>query len=410
MTPELLSNVASKIIICIDNVDADNNITKEFYTKNPFIIEKFFKKNIANLQNNFFNCKTQTFEELNLNDISGISLPFIPFEVSPTELYKTANNPNNDAFYFFQENLCNFLINNADKIKDKAPVTFNNINILNFLKSHFFFSTKAFVTDFDYYCSFISNTIAEDRIKNFFNWLNTYTDLNDTIAKEPDLFNKLRLFYDVKIKEAVNEKIKGLVEEKAISLEQSDKEDMLFMKEEITKHYDEKISYITDTNYHQMVRFFETVFELLKFWPPWLDTPQFIDKNQTYDLYRYKLFTCLKLLDSNLSITLTPEILKQMTYIRKAEVLEQYKQKLIDEIDELLASDNTLEELKALKGILNDFGAKDSLDKHLSQTNPTEENYVYEVLSFWPEILQPEPKELEKIRNVLRDNGEVIFI
>lgn len=403
-----IENAAKKIIISTDKIMPDGGLIKDFYTKNERIISSIAPGTVIE-PNKFFNCKTRVLETLDASKLNGIILPLIPFEISPNDIYNDLSNISD--FLQFQEKLINFLSKNYDKIKNNNPVSFNNINILNYVKAHSFFSNAVFADDFEYTSSFISDTLANERVVKFLNYFSEYMNINDDLKKETDVFAKLRQFYKIKIQEAVDRKVIELEKDKTFSLEQAKQENMPFIEGEIINHYNSKIKSIKTTNYSRFIDFFDSYFELLKFWPTWLDVPEFIDRNQMYDSYRYKLFTCLKMLDANVSLSVTPDRLVKAAYTMKLELLSTHKDKVLKEIDEILFSDNSIEELKALKDVLTSVNLQKLMDDHLGQyDDSTNGTTFFEIINFWPDILQPEPSILEELRSVLSSNNDVIYL
>lgn len=403
-----IDNAAKKIIIAIDRISPEGNLTKNFYTKNKNIILSI--KPDAPTSDKFFNCKTHEFtDSVDLSNSNGIIFPLIPFEITPNSIFNTDANEND--YYQFQEKLINFFHKEFNRIKNNIHINQNNINTLNFIKSHSFFSSKIFNNDFEYISSFIENTVAEEYIGKFLSFISEYMDINDNLKKETDIFAKLRLFYKLKIKESVDKKIEDIEKEKIFSLEQAKSENMPFIEGEIINHYNEKLKLIRDNNYSKFIDFFDNFFDLVKFWPSWLEAPEFIDKNQCYDVYRCRLFACIKLLDAKVSLNSSPEYLVQEGYKMKLNLLNNHKNNILKEITEILASDDSIEELKALKDIITTTDLQKLLDDHLGKIDDLTNAYTFfEMMNFWPDILQPEPAILEELRIVLSGNNDIIFL
>ena len=401
-----INNAATKIIVCLDTTLPGGSLLRNYYTKNKQIIEAIDTAAIHD-ENKFFNCKTRVFEDISMENTPDVTLPLIPFEVSPADIFKDSNNSND--FHQFQEKLITFFRLNFNKIKDNIPVSIDNINILNLFKMHSFFSTKVFKDELAYTSAFIDNTIAEEAVGFMHSAIDTYIGMESNNGTRIDSLARLKEFYKIKVNEAVCSKTAKFEELKDSSMRQAKEENMEYLVADVAAHYDTRIKLIKSTNYNKLIDAFNTHAELLRLWPSWLDAPEFIDKSLLYDNHQYKILSCLSLTDCTASI----ETALKPAYIHKLTLLNNQKNKILDEINEILSTDNTIEELKAIKDILISIDPQHLLDKHLEQNDDsTNENTLYQILIFWPDnsILQPAPRVMEDIKSILCSNDDIIYL
>lgn len=384
-------NIANKVILKAVK-EENNKFNVLLYTRNNDIINKIYNKNILLKDNEILNINTDEIETLPIisNDIS---LPFIPFEIAPAELAGPKEESDTKA-YTFQNYLISFIIENKSLLKNNY---FSDSDFTKLSKALLFLN----LTEEEKTCCYICQASVNIVYKNYIDKIQAFINevlgsFNDTVP----LIDQLKKAYLKIIKEKVDEKINELNIEKQNTISTAKTNNLNLFLPDVDNHFEELNKRLASFNYQNVLNCFNSLEELLSFWPPWLKKPEFLAKKETISLNKLKVLLCLKKLNfPHYFFTNADELKDELKkyFIEKAKIK---KDNLLKEIDEYLKGDDNLNELKELYYSLNNLDInKEFIDK----------DSVYSVLLHWPELLFPEPLEIKACKDLLFDNLEIPY-
>ena len=358
-------------------------------TRSSDIIQKIYKKDILLKDNEIINLNTDEIELLPI-DNANITLPFIPFEISPAELINTAEEAGLKA-YTFQEYLIEFIIKNKTFLKN----TFFTNEDFNKLDEAFLFLE---ISNNEKTCCYICKELVDTIYKKYLFKLKSFVDLNiDAPDYSQPLLGLLKKAFLVEINKQIEIKKNSLLNEKLHTIKMAEQNNLNLFLPDVEAHYSELHDRLINFNYTNIINSFNDIKILLSFWPPWLEKPEFLNNIQTLTLNKLKMHLCLQklgFLNEIYSDDLNNKI--KEFFIGKAKIK---KENLLKEIKEYLKNDSSLKELEELKVLVDNLDVeKEFLDK----------DTIYSIILYWPELLYPEPLDIKACKDLLFDNLEII--
>ena len=384
-------NIANKVILKVIKLE-NSKFNVLLYTRSKDIIQQIYNKSITLKDNEILNINNDKVELLPINS-ADISLPFIPFEIAPAELASSDNESDIKA-YSFQNYLIRFIIENKKLLKDNY-----------FSDSDFFKLNKAFLflnlTEEEKTCCYICKASVDAVYEAYVNKITAFIDrtlgeFNNTLP----MLDQLKKSYLKIIKEKIDEKTKELKNEKENTVKMAETNNLNLFLPDVENHFDELNKRLINFNYQNVLDCFNSVEELLSFWPSWLSKPEFLINKDTLPLNRLKVLLCLKKLNFTRYFYNSSDELKEELknyFVAKAKIK---KNNLLKEIKEYLKGEDNLNELKELYASLSNL----DVDKEFSNKES-----VYSILLHWPELLFPEPLEIKTCKDLLFDNLEIPY-
>lgn len=391
MSNKWLFNIAKKIIIQ-NNFSDDKTTIVTLYTSNSEIIKKIFNIDIILKDNELYNINHNKVESFENIDNFSISLPLIPFELSPSELMQDKEDEKTKS-YEFQNYLIEFVKNNLNSFKDNI---FAEKEIASLEEALLFLDIPYEEVKMSYICKPVLNLVVKiynDSLKKIIDKYLPSANYELPVVEliKNAMFNILE--------EEISNKQKDLLEEKKTTLENARHNNLNLFLPDVENHYEELNKRLVEFNYRKIINVFQTIPELFYFWPPWLNKPDFLENKKTTTLNELKILLCSIKLGMLDYYTLGADELNSKIkeyFINKANIK---KKNLLLELDNYIANDPNTKELQELKNNIETL----DIDKEFQDKDTT-----YSILLHWPELLFPEPLEIKECKDLLFDNLEII--
>ena len=381
--------LADKIIIRVER-PVKGGLDVALLTRCHEVIKKIYNKDILLKNNEIINLNTDKIESLPLDNAS-ITLPLIPFEISPAELINTKEEKDLKA-YTFQDFLIEFIIKNKTFLKNTF-FTEEDFDKLN--EAFLFLEISSNEKTCCYICKELVNTIFNDYLLKLKFIIDS--NLNSPDYSQP-LISLLKKAYLIEIDKQIEIKKKSLLDEKQNTIKMAEQNNLNLFLPDVEAHYKELHDRLINFNYNNIINSFSDIKELFSFWPPWLKKPVFLNNKQTITLNKMKMHMCLQKLGFLNEISLDDLLKNKLRefFINKAKIK---KENLFNEINEYLKTDSNLKELEELRtSLINLDIDKEFLDK----------DTLYSIILHWPELLYPEPIEIKACKDLLFDNLEIL--
>jgi hypothetical protein len=325
----------------------------------------------------------------------------IPFEVFLPPLGN--NDQEIDDFIKYQEPFINFLAKNINDLTDKTIGTSETLDLFIHLISIFDFLKKDVITDVNYpLYALIYKKYSDNIILKFNKKLNDFVGTENIPYDSPKMINNFVSKFLDYIKIAVNEKIQELDDEKNKSIENAKKENIYddVMKLEIDSHFRNLKDSVINTNYEKILKINKDVFSIVESWPPWLKKPDFLKNTVTTTFQGLKLRVAIHELMPNFTRSLDYDSLSTEVKKHIVQLCKDRKKSLLEELEKNKDDFSSAEEFKGVYNIIDNI----DIDKEYEAKNK-----MHEVIFFWPDLLYPEPIELQKTKDITEFYNRATF-
>lgn len=406
-----LKDLSNRVTVSFCNEYENGDFEINYATRNRKAIEFFNKTIEIKNDDEYYNITLNRVEKFGDKDASTITVPSLPYEIAPPAILLSSQDEKFDdnSFFMFQKKMYDFVKDNKHRIiTTRIP---KDISLkLSFIYSFYNLENKVFFDEDDYKYSFLSLEIANDKINLFYSVLSQWlSEISPGLPEELDAFSKLKEYYIVEINKAVEQRIKTLDQYKKSHIQQAIDEGLDILVDDIRTEYENKktrLKKLTIYSYRKMLDSFDDVFELLRFYPNWLNAPGAISKDIFADSFSVKIYLTLRTVGSNITLhEITNEYsearINQESKEGLKRVINNRKNEILKELEDFEKENGVIEEVSSLRNKI--FAVNE--DPVVDNMNHFTEVFKYE----WPEILAPEPKNLIIAKNIISDSSEIFY-